>query len=116
MRQAKSIGSIFADILSSSNNDINAIGGIIEIIASNDCAELFDILVINSLGYKCPINESTIDNAVKHIIERKCIEIDRSQYTQADKEYEKKQWSDFYIIAGSGIKQRFETSGLLRRL
>ncbi len=115
MRKTKSMGSIFVDLLSGSNDKTtqNAAMHVDDIIKDDVCAELFDVLVINALGYRCPINASTIDDAVRHIINRKFDEIDHSSFSEADRAYEKQQWSDFYIIVGDGMKNRFRNSGLL---
>lgn len=115
MKKKKSIGSVFIELLSDRNDEITqqAALHVDDIVKSDVCAELFDILVINALGYKCPINETTIDNAVEYILSQKCKEIDASSFSETVRNYEKQQWSDFYILVGSGMKNRFKASGLL---
>lgn len=115
MKKAKSMGSIFIEMLSDRDDDVTkqAALNVDDVMKSDVCAELFDILVINALGYRCPINESTIDNAIEYILCKKCQEIDASSFSESARNYEKQQWSDFYILVGTGMKTRFKLSGLL---
>lgn len=112
MKKTKSMGSIFVDMLSECSDEAtkSVIEHVNDMVKSDVCAELFDLLVINALGYKCPITASTIDNAVDYIIGKKCSEIDASPFSEEDREYEKQQWCDFYLLVGSDMKKRFACS------
>lgn len=109
------MGSIFIDLLSDAKDatSLLAKNQVNEIINTNACSELFDVLVINALGCRCPIAESSIDNAINYIITLKCNEIDNNAYNECDRIHEIQQWNDFYTLVGNNMKSRFRQSGLL---
>lgn len=109
------MGSIFIEMLSSVQDETSLLAKdqVNDIINANACSELFDVLVINSLGCRCPISESSIDNAINYIITLKCNEIDNNAYNEGDRIYEIQQWNDFYTLVGNNMKSRFRQSGLL---
>lgn len=111
------IGSIFLEFLTKSNNMSNRFMApeIDEIVTNEECAEMFDILVVNALGHKCPICESTIDSAIGYIISRCHKEIEASNYEATEKHSERQQCTDFYTQAANSLKQHFATTGLLHK-
>lgn len=115
MAKEARIGSIFLEFLTQSNSmSYRFIAPEIDEIVKNDeCAEMFDILVINALGHKCPICESTIDSAMSFIINKCHKEIEASSYDDTEKSNECQQCTDFYTQAAHDIKQHFDKSGLL---
>ena len=117
MAKNATMGSIFVEILSGSNNMNNRFMApdINEIIKDEHCSEMFDIFVINAMGYKCPICESTIDSAINFIISKCHKEIDLSSYNDDEKNDERQQCSAFYNQAANDIKQHFIKEGLLHK-
>lgn len=117
MAKNATMGSVFVEMLSGSNNMNNRFMApyIDEIIKDEHCSEMFDILVINALGHKCPICESTIDSAISYIISRCHKQIEESNYESAEKHQERQQCTDFYTQAAQNLKQHFATTGLLHK-
>lgn len=111
------MGSIFLEFLTKSDNMNNRFMApeIDEIVKNEECAEMFDILVVNALGHKCPICESTIDTAIGYIISRCHKEIEASNYNEHEKQHESQQCTDFYTQAAQNLKQHFATTGLLHK-
>lgn len=109
------MGSIFLEFLTQSNNMSNRFMApeIDEIVKNDECAEMFDVLIINALGHKCPICESTIDTAMNYIIDKCHNEINSSNYDDTEKHNERQQCTDFYTQAADNIKQHFASTGLL---
>lgn len=117
MAKEARIGSMFLEFLTQSNNMNNRFMApdIDEIVKNDECAEMFDILVINALGHKCPICESTIDTAIGYIINRCHKEIEASNYEDIEKLQERQQCTDFYSQAAKNLKQHFASTGLLHK-
>lgn len=117
MAKNTTMGSILVEMLVGSNNMNNRFMApdIDEIIKNEHCSEMFDILVINAMGYKCPICESTIDSAMKFIITKCHNEIESSTYDDDEKNDERLHCSAFYSQAANDIKQRFIKEGLLHK-
>ena len=115
MAKNVTMGSVFIEMLTGSNNMTNRFMApdIDDIITDEHCSEMFDIFVINALGYKCPICESTIDSAINFIIDKCHNEIELSSYNDTEKIEERKQCSEFYSQAAQSIKHRFASAGLL---
>ena len=109
------MGSIFLECLTKSNNMSNRFMApeIDEIVKNEECADMFDILIVNALGYKCPICESTIDSAMSFIIGKCHNEINTSNYDDNEKHHECQQCTEFYTQASNDIKRYFDSSGLL---
>ena len=84
-----------------------------EIVKNEECADMFDILIVNALGYKCPICESTIDSAMSFIIGKCHNEINTSNYDDNEKHHECQQCTEFYTQASNDLKRHFDSSGLL---
>lgn len=117
MAKEARIGSIFLEFLTKSNNMSNRFMApeIDEIVKNEECAEMFDILVVNALGHKCPICESTIDTAMSFIIGKCHREIDASTYSDTQKLQERQQCTQFYTQAATSIKNHFASTGLLHK-
>ncbi|MBE6318919.1 MAG: hypothetical protein E7081_08110 [Bacteroidales bacterium] len=117
MAKNTGMGSVFVELLTKSNDMGNRFIApeIDEIVKNDECAEMFDILVVNALGHKCPICESTIDTAIAFIIGRCHNEINESDYDDNEKLIERQQCTDFYNQAAQNLKQHFDESGLLHR-
>ncbi len=115
MAKEARMGSIFLEFLTQSNNMSNRFMApdIDEIIKDEHCSEMFDILIINALGHKCPICESTIDSAMSFIIGKCHREINSSDYDDNEKSHECQNCSDFYTQAAQSIKHHFDLAGLL---
>lgn len=112
MRKAMTMGGILLEMISD-NRDEEFKGRIDDIVKNPDCAELFDVIVINAMGYDCPIGAATIDRAIGCIIGKRILEIEASKICDNDKIYEKHQWTDFLNLSGDSIKSRFRSRGLL---
>ncbi len=115
MARNATMGSIFLEFLTQSNDMSNRFIAteIDEIVKNDECAEMFDILIINALGHKCPICESTIDSAIGYIISRCHNEINSSNYDDTQKHLERQQSTDFYNQAAQNLKNHFRSVGLL---
>ncbi len=115
MAKEARMGSIFLEFLTQSNDMSNRFIApeIDEIVKNDECAEMFDILVVNALGHKCPICESTIDTAISFIIGRCHNEINESDYDDDEKHIECQQCTDFYNQAAQNLKNHFNSAGLL---
>lgn len=111
------MGSILLELLTASNDISNRFlaPDINEIVSNENCAEMFDILVINALGHKCPIAESTIDSAMNFIIGKCHNEINTSDCDDHEKHRERQHCTLFYTQAGQSLKQHFDKWGLLHR-
>ena len=117
MSKTTTMGSVFVEFLTNSNKMSNRwmAPEIDEIINTKECAEMFDILLINALGEKCPICESTIDSAIEYILGRCHKEIEASDYDENEKLQEFRQCADFYTQAATSLKEHFATIGLLHK-
>lgn len=117
MAKNATMGSVFVEMLTGSNDMNNRFMApdIDEIVTDVHCSEMFDILIINALGYKCPICESTIDSAISFIISKCHKEIKSSNYDDSEKSDECQQCSVFYIQAANDLKQHFLSLGLLNK-
>ncbi len=115
MAKEARMGNIFLEFLTQSNDMKNRFMApeIDEIVKNDECAEMFDILVINALGLKYPICESTIDTAISFIIGKCHKEINSSGYDDNEKTIERQQCSDFYNQAAKNLKSHFNSAGLL---
>ena len=115
MTKNSSMGSVLIDLLSSSNNTKDRFMAPVmnEIVSSVECAEMFDIIVINALGYKCPICESVIDSAMNFIISKCHHEINSSSDNETIKVVECENCNSFYSQLATEIKHRFASDGLL---
>ena len=117
MAKNATMGSVFVEMLTGSNDMNNRFMApdIDEIVTDEHCSEMFDILIINALGYKCPICESTIDSAISFIISKCHKEIKSSNYDDYEKSSECLQCSAFYTQAAHDLKQHFMSIGLLHK-
>lgn len=117
MAKNATMGSVFVEILTGSNDMNNRFMApdIDEIVTNEHCSEMFDILVINAMGYKCPICESTIDSAMSFIINKCHKEIEASNYDDTEKNNECQQCINFYTQAAQNLKQHFASTGLLHK-
>ena len=114
MAKEARMGSIFLEFLTQSNDMSNRFIApeIDEIVKNDEWAEMFDILVVNALGHKCPICESTIDTAMNFIIDKCHNEINLSECDDNEKHIERQQCTDFYNQAAQNLKNHFNSAGL----
>lgn len=106
---------IFLEILSqNSNPDMQAAIAQIKItLKIPECAELFNITLINAIGYKCTIKKDTVGRAIDCLIDKNKLEIDKSDLNEAEKEQQKQNCESLCLLFKKWICKRLKDSGQL---
>ncbi len=106
---------IFLEVLSEkSNPDMqDAIARIKVTLKIPECAELFNIILINAMGCKSIIKKDTVDRAIDCAIDRNKLEIDKSNLYETEKERQKQNCESLCHSVRIWILNRLKGSGQL---
>lgn len=106
---------IFLEILSqNSDPDMQAVIAQIKItLKIPECAELFNIILINAMGYKSMIKKDTVDRAIDCVIDKNKLAIDRTNLNEAEKEQQKQNCESICHLAKNWMLDRLKNSGQL---
>lgn len=106
---------IFLEVLSEkSNPDMqDAIARIKVTLKIPECAELFNVVLINALGYKSNISRNTVECAIDCVINKNKLEIDKTDQNEAEKERQKKNCESLCHSVRIWILNRLKGSGQL---
>lgn len=106
---------IFLEVLSqNSSPDMQAAIAQIKIsLKIPECAELFNIILINTMGYKSIIKKNTIDRAIDCVIDKNKLAIDKSNLDETEKEQQKQNCESLCHLVKKWISERLKDSGQL---
>lgn len=106
---------IFLDILSRNNNpDMQDVVTRIKMtLKISECAELFNVILINAIGKKSNISKDTVDRAIDFVINKNKLEIDRTDLNKNEKEQQKQNCESICHLAKNWMLDRLKNSGQL---
>ncbi len=106
---------IFLEVLSqNSNPDMQAVIARTKIsLKIPECAELFDIILINAMGYKSVIKKDTVNRAIDCVIDKNKLAIDKSSLDKTEKEQQKQNCESLCHLVKKWIGARLKDSGQL---
>ena len=112
----KTLGEIFLDLLEKNSNDQmrQTIQKTRIIIKSPDCAELFNVILVNTLGCFTQISEEKVDNAIAVIIEKNELAIDNDfNISNEEKETQKIAMRTFMYFSKDILKNVLQQNNIL---
>lgn len=106
---------IFLEVLSrNSDPDMRAAIAQIKItLKIPECAELFNIILINAIGYKSIIRKDIIDRAMDCAIDKNKLKIDRTDLNEIEKKQQKQNCEWICRLVQNGMLDRLKNTGQL---
>lgn len=116
IKHSTTLGDLFLDILEKNANDNTR-----QIIQQTrifmtfpDYAELFNVLLINALGYYTQIEERKVDNAITFIIKQNELHIDSlSNISKEEKNSQIQMMTTFYLTGKELLKNQLSKYNIL---
>lgn len=115
LKEQQTLADIFLEVLSkNSDSETQDIVRQIKIILKiPECAEFFNVVLINAMGYKSNISKDTVDRAIDCVIDKNKLEIDRTDLNKNEKEQQKQNCESICHLAKNWMLDRLKNSGQL---